>query len=223
MSVENISLFNSVLDEALERLGKKNLKLKECQYETVKAVVVDRKDTICILPTGYGKSLIYQLLPYCGLLNLFICNACAVRATYSFLYVDHGLSQSLRFLPKGSQARERDCQVPRGGTKTEWVNLVPRLLSTLPVPSRCERTLVLSGHVISQILGYRVICHLGGCVRLTVCFSIRVCLSRVRLLNELYGSARLGKWFVRLPTLTRTRITGRTRIGFFFAPVYSER
>ena len=38
-------------------------------------------------------------------------------------------------------------------------NLVPRLLSALPVPSCCERTLVLSGHVISQILGYRVICH----------------------------------------------------------------
>ena len=104
MSVENISLFHSVLDEALERLGKKNLKLKECQYEAAKAVVVDRKDTICILPTGYGKSIIYQLLPYCGFLNLFICNACAVRSTYSFLYVDHGLSQSLRFLPKGSQA-----------------------------------------------------------------------------------------------------------------------
>ena len=105
MSVENIILFHSVLDEALERLGEKNLKLKECQYEAVKAVVVDRKDTICIFPIGHGKSLIYQLLPYCGLLNLFICNACAVRATYSFLYVDHGLSQSLRFLPKGSQAR----------------------------------------------------------------------------------------------------------------------
>ena len=104
-SVENISLFHSVLDEALERLGKKNLKLKECQYEAVKAVVVDRKDTICILPTGYGKSLLYQLLLYCGLLNLFICNACALRATYSFLYVDHGLSQGLRFLLKGSQAR----------------------------------------------------------------------------------------------------------------------
>ena len=98
-------LFHSVLDEALERLGKKNLKLKECQYEAAKAVVVDRKDRICILPTGYGKSIIYQLLPYCGFLNLFICNACAVRSTYSFLHVDHGLSQSLRFLPKGSQAR----------------------------------------------------------------------------------------------------------------------
>ena len=52
MSVGNISLFHSVLDEALERLGKKNLKLKERQYEAIKAVVVDRKDTICILPTG---------------------------------------------------------------------------------------------------------------------------------------------------------------------------
>ena len=39
------------------------------------------------------------------LIELFISNACAVRATYSFLYVDHGLSQSLRFLPKVSQAR----------------------------------------------------------------------------------------------------------------------
>ena len=93
MSVENITLSNSVLDEALERLGKKNLKLKECQYEAVKAVVVDRKDTICILRTGYGKSLICQLLPFFP------------SYSYSFLYVDHGLSQSLRFLPKGSQAR----------------------------------------------------------------------------------------------------------------------
>ena len=71
MSVENISLFNSVLDEALERLGKKNLKLKECQYEAVKAVVVDQKDTICILPSGYGNSLIYQLLPFVLLNYLF--------------------------------------------------------------------------------------------------------------------------------------------------------
>ena len=102
-AVENISLFHSVLDEALERLCKKNLKLKECQYEAVKAVVVDRKDTICILPSGYGNLLIYQLLPFV-LLNLFISNACTVRATCNFLYVDHGLSQSLRFLPKGSQA-----------------------------------------------------------------------------------------------------------------------
>ena len=32
-------------------------------------------------------------------------------------------------------------------TLTLKPNLVPRVLSKLPVPSRCERTLVLSGHV----------------------------------------------------------------------------
>ena len=101
MSVENISLFNSVLDEALERLGKKNLKLKECQYEGC-----------CCRPERHDFYLAFWLwkLTYIPasslrLIELFISNACAVRATYSFLYVDHGLSQSLRFLPKGSQAR----------------------------------------------------------------------------------------------------------------------
>ncbi|CAB3980396.1 ATP-dependent DNA helicase Q1 [Paramuricea clavata] len=65
MSAESINLFHSGLEKALERLGKQNIELKECQYEAVKAVVVDRKDTFCVLPTGYGKSLIYnQLLPF---------------------------------------------------------------------------------------------------------------------------------------------------------------
>ena len=85
MSEENISLFHSVLDEALEQLGKKNLNLKECQYEAVKATVVDRKDTICILPTGCDKSLIpvsslrliesiyFQLMRSTGDIQFFVC------------------------------------------------------------------------------------------------------------------------------------------------------
>ena len=40
--------------------------------------------------------------------NLFISNACAVRATYSFLYVVHGFSQSLRFLPRDRRLGEGD-------------------------------------------------------------------------------------------------------------------
>ena len=68
MSVEKITLFHNALEIAIERLGKQDIQLKECQYEAVKAVVVDRKDTLCVLPTGYGKSLIYQLLP-------FVCDA----------------------------------------------------------------------------------------------------------------------------------------------------
>ena len=102
MPVENISLFNSVLDEALERLGKKNLKLKECQYEAVKAVVVDQKDTIwkglwkvtCIPASSLRviESIYFQRMHSTGDIQFFVC-------------VDHGLSQSLRFLPKESQAR----------------------------------------------------------------------------------------------------------------------
>ena len=105
MSVENISLFNSVLDEALERLGKKNLKLKECQYEAVKAVVVDRKDTICILPSGYGNSLIlviYQLLPFVLLNYLFPTHAQYGRHTvFCMSITDYPRASD----PKGSQAR----------------------------------------------------------------------------------------------------------------------
>ena len=64
MSVEKINLFHNALETAIERLGKQDIELKECQYEAVKAVVVDEKDTLCVLPTGYGKSLVYQLLPF---------------------------------------------------------------------------------------------------------------------------------------------------------------
>ena len=109
MSVENISLFNSVLDEALERLGKKNLKLKECQYEAVKAVVVDQKDTICILPSGYGNSLIYQLLPFVLLNYLFPTHAQYGRHTV--------FCMSITDYPKGSQAR---------GTRLGHVRWMPR-------------------------------------------------------------------------------------------------
>ena len=114
MSVENISLFHPVLDEALERLGKKNLKLKECQYEAVKAVVVDRKDTICILPAGCGKSLIPA--SSLRLIELFISNACAVRATYSFLYVDHGLSQRPPFPSQGIAGSGNKIEIGRNWT-----------------------------------------------------------------------------------------------------------
>ena len=56
--------FHCALEFALENLGKGELSLKEAQYEALKSVVFEGKDTICIPPTGYGKSLIYQLLPH---------------------------------------------------------------------------------------------------------------------------------------------------------------
>ena len=32
---------------------------KEKQYEVLKVLVVEEKDVLAVLPTGYGKSLIY--------------------------------------------------------------------------------------------------------------------------------------------------------------------
>ena len=51
-AVENISLFHSVLDEALERLGKKNLKLKECQYERLLLSTGKTRFVSCLLVMG---------------------------------------------------------------------------------------------------------------------------------------------------------------------------
>ena len=40
-----------------------DITLKEKQYKVLKLLVVEEKDVLTVLPTGYGKSLIYYLLP----------------------------------------------------------------------------------------------------------------------------------------------------------------
>ena len=40
-----------------------DITLKEKQYEILKLLVVEEKDVLAVLPTDYGKSLIYCLLP----------------------------------------------------------------------------------------------------------------------------------------------------------------
>ena len=58
-----IDLFHEVINFGLEILNFSDISLKEKQYEVLKLLVVDKKDVLAVLPTGYGKSLIYQLLP----------------------------------------------------------------------------------------------------------------------------------------------------------------
>ena len=36
-----------------------DITLKEKQYEVLKLLVVEEKDVLAVLPTGYGESLIY--------------------------------------------------------------------------------------------------------------------------------------------------------------------
>ena len=55
--------FDSVLEEVFLVRGQGNLKLKQKQKEALQAIVVNGQDCLIVLPTGYGKSLIYQMLP----------------------------------------------------------------------------------------------------------------------------------------------------------------
>ena len=56
-------LFHEAIKFSLEKLGKPDLKLKREQFEAIRALCVERKDVLAVLPMGFGKSLIYQILP----------------------------------------------------------------------------------------------------------------------------------------------------------------
>ena len=62
--MEDLNKFHDSINNALLTLGKAEITLKEAQYEALKAIVVDNKDSLVMLPTGYGKSLIYETLPF---------------------------------------------------------------------------------------------------------------------------------------------------------------
>ena len=53
--------FQLVLEEAVKELGIQQLKPK--QFEAIEAFVRCGKDVFIALPTGYGKSVIYGVLP----------------------------------------------------------------------------------------------------------------------------------------------------------------
>jgi len=54
--------FTTCLHYAQQEMGFVH-KLKEKQLETLQSLY-EGKDTIAVLPTGYGKSVIFQLLPH---------------------------------------------------------------------------------------------------------------------------------------------------------------
>ena len=72
-----INVFHDALNYGLEILGLSDIKLKEKQYEALKAVVLKNRDVLAVLPTGYGKSLIYQLLSL--VFDFFTANGSPMR------------------------------------------------------------------------------------------------------------------------------------------------
>ena len=75
-----IHVFRDAFNYGLEILGLSDIELKEKQYEALKseqyealkAVVLKNRDVLAVLPTRYGKSLIYPLLPL--VLDFFTAN-----------------------------------------------------------------------------------------------------------------------------------------------------
>ena len=53
--------FNSALRGALQDFP--DISIKDEQQAYIERLVLDKKDVLGVLPTGFGKSLIYQLLP----------------------------------------------------------------------------------------------------------------------------------------------------------------
>ena len=58
-----LSTFHKAIEFSLKKLGKPKLELKRQQYDAIRAICFERKDALAVLPTGFGKSLIYQILP----------------------------------------------------------------------------------------------------------------------------------------------------------------
>ena len=55
--------FDDAVNYALSQLGMSHLSLKQEQKLSIRAVY-DRKDVFVFLPTGYGKSICFQTLPF---------------------------------------------------------------------------------------------------------------------------------------------------------------
>jgi len=47
---------------ALQVIGRENVTLKEKKMQILRTVIVEKKDVLAVLPTGCGKSLVYQLM-----------------------------------------------------------------------------------------------------------------------------------------------------------------
>lgn len=55
--------FDSILLDVLRSRGQDRFKIKPKQKEALQKIVLDGQDCLIVLPTGYYKSLICQLLP----------------------------------------------------------------------------------------------------------------------------------------------------------------
>ena len=63
MAASQSKLEDSLL-KALNHLNLQSLTLREEQVNAIRNIVENQKDVLVVLPTGFGKSLIFQLLTF---------------------------------------------------------------------------------------------------------------------------------------------------------------
>ena len=75
-NTEKFRVFEQAISLTLNELGL--VTLKKEQRQAVEAIVMNCRDVLGVLPTGFGKSLIYQVLP--GVFDFISGSSCKDRA-----------------------------------------------------------------------------------------------------------------------------------------------
>ena len=60
VSVGETLEIEDAVNYGLNILGKGDLVLKDKQLEIIRYITLEKRDVMAVLPTGYGKSLVYQ-------------------------------------------------------------------------------------------------------------------------------------------------------------------
>ena len=64
MAAASSDKFSEILTNVLHLLNLESISLREQQVNAIRVIVEKRRDVLAVLPTGFGKSLIFQLLPF---------------------------------------------------------------------------------------------------------------------------------------------------------------
>ena len=64
MTAASSDKFSEILTNVLRLLNLESISLREQQVNAIRVIVEKRRDVLPVLPTGFGKSLIFQLLPF---------------------------------------------------------------------------------------------------------------------------------------------------------------
>ena len=63
MATNAEKVFHDGIEFSVTKLGNPNIELKKEQYGAIRAICLEKRDVLTVLPTGFGKSLCYQALP----------------------------------------------------------------------------------------------------------------------------------------------------------------